>query len=255
MDLMTISGLAMGLFSVWYVMNLEKITSLLLNPISFILVFGGTISATMMSYPFKMLKVVPKAFIIMFFPSKRNSTTETINRLVQLSETAKRNGIDSLQNEIKTLTDRFMIDGIQMIIDNLDPDTIRENLQKEIIFTRKRHQQISGIFRTMGTYSPIFGLLGTLIGVVKVLKNLSDPTSMGKSMATGITTTFYGIFGANFIFLPVSAKLNAHSEDELLLKEVEIEGILAIQNGEIPILVKKKLEAFLAYKFRARKGK
>lgn len=255
MDLMTVIGLVMGLGTVYYVMNAGGITALLLNPNAAILVFGGTFAATMISYPYKVLKVGPKALMMIFFPSKSNTPEETVNTLLQLSESAKRNGIDSLQNEIGRLRDRFMIDGIQMVVDNLDPDVIRENLQKEIIFTRKRHQQVAGIFRTMGTYAPIFGLLGTLIGVVQVLRNLSDPEAMGTSMAIAVTTTFYGIFGTNFIFLPVAAKLTVHSEDELLLKEVVIEGILSIQDGEIPILVKKKLEAFLAYKLRSKKIK
>lgn len=255
MDLMTVFGLIIGLSSVFYVMHVGGITALLLNPQAAILVFGGTIAATMISYPYKVLKIAPKALMMIFFPSRRNTPYETVNTLVQLSEVAKRNGVDSLSGEIGKIQDRFMIDGIQMVVDNLDPEVIRENLQKEIIFTRKRHQQVGGIFRDMGTYAPIFGLLGTLIGVVQVLRNLSDPEQMGTSMAIAVTTTFYGIFGTNFIFLPVAAKLTVHSEDELLLKEVVIEGILAIQDGEIPILVKKKLESFLAYKLRSKKVK
>ena len=127
---------------------------------------------------------------------------------------------------------------------------MRENLNKEIHFTRERHEEVGGIFRIMGTYSPVFGLLGTLIGVVQVLKNLSDPKSLGASMAIAVTTTFYGIFGANFIFLPICTKLQVLSERELLLKEVAIEGILALQNGDIPLVVSQKLKAYLAYKIR-----
>ena len=204
MDLMTVLGLALGLGAVYYVMQAGNITALLINPNAAVLVFGGTFAATMISYPFKVLKSAPKALMMIFFPSKINTPSETVNTLLRLTESAQRNGIDRLQNDIGELKDRFMIDGIQMVIDNLDPDVIRENLQKEIIFTRKRHHQVSGIFRTMGTYAPIFGLLGTLIGVVQVLRNLSDPESMGASMAIAVTTTFYGIFGTNFIFLPAS---------------------------------------------------
>jgi len=250
MDLMTVIGMIIGLAAVYYCMYVGDIVAYLFNFPSFVLVAGGTIASTMISYPFKVLKVVPKALMMAFFPSKRNSPSETVNTLVQLSETAKRNGIDSLQAEIRTLKDRFMIDGIQMVIDNLDPEVIRDNLLKEILFTRKRHQQVAGVFKMMASFAPVFGLLGTLIGVVQVLRNLSNVESMGSGMAVAVITTFYGIFSTNFIFLPVSAKLTVHSEEELLLKEVVIEGILSIQAGEIPILVKKKLEAFLAYKLR-----
>jgi len=105
----------------------------------------------------------------------------------------------------------------------------------------------------MAGYAPIFGLLGTLIGVVQVLKNLTDPESIGSSMAVAITTTFYGIFGANFLFSPAAGKLTALTEQEVLLKEVAIEGILSIQSGDIPTVVARKLHAYLAY--RTRKGK
>ena len=175
--------------------------------------------------------------------------------IVRLAEKARRDGVLSLQNEIPKLRDRFFADGIRMVLDNLNPEIIRENLEKEIVFIRKRHQQISGIFRTMGTYAPIFGLLGTLIGVVQVLRNLSNPQTMGASMAIAVSTTFYGIFGTNFVFLPIAGKLSVYTEEELLIKEVIIEGILSIQKGEIPLIVSKKLEAYLSSKLRKRKGR
>jgi len=252
MDLMTILGLIMGCGAVYYVMARGQITALLFNLSAAILVFGGTFASTLITYPFKIIKQVPKALRLVIFPSKRYTASEAIETLVRLAEVARRGGIGVLANEIHNLRDNFLIDGIQMLLDNLDPELIRENLEKEIIFTRRRHQQVSGVFRTMGTYAPIFGLLGTLIGVVQVLRNLADPKTMGASMAIAVTTTFYGIFGTNFVFLPIAGKLNAHSEEELLIKEVMIEGILSIQKGEIPLIVERKLQAFLAYKFRKR---
>ncbi len=253
MDLMTVIGLVLGIGAVYYVMIQGQITALLFNINAAILVFGGTFASTLITYPFKLIKQAPKALKIVFFPSQRYSPSQVIRTLVRLTEMAKRSGIGSLKNEIPSIKDDFLADGIQMLLDNLDQEIIRENLEKEIVFTRKRHQQISGIFRTMGTYSPIFGLLGTLIGVVQVLRNLSDPKTMGASMAIAVTTTFYGIFGTNFIFLPIAGKLNVNSEDEILLKEVIIEGILSIQKGEIPIIVSKKLQAFLAHRLRGKR--
>ena len=250
---MTLIGLVLGIGAVYYVMAQGQIVSLLFNINAAILVFGGTFASTLITYPFKLIKQIPKALKIVLFPVKRYPPNRIIRTLVGFAETAKRSGIGGLQNEMPNIRDNFLADGIQMLLDNLDPEIIRENLEKEIIFTRKRHQRVSGIFRTMGTYSPIFGLLGTLIGVVQVLRNLSDPQTMGASMAIAVTTTFYGIFGTNFIFLPIAGKLSVNSEDEILLKEVIIEGILSIQKGEIPIIVSKKLQAFLAYKLRERR--
>lgn len=255
MDLMTIIGLCIGLGSTYYVMVQGKIAYLLLNPDAAILVLGGTLGATLITFPWKILRQAPGAIWMIFFPQRKDKPAVIINALVRLSEKAKTSGISSLLGEIKDRSNHFLIDGVQMMVDDLDPEVIRENMEKDITFIRRRHQQISGIFRTMGTYAPIFGLLGTLIGVVQVLRNLTDPTSMGASMAIAVTTTFYGIFLTNFVFLPISGKLTIHSDDELLLKEVMIEGLLAIQKGDIPIIVTKKLETFLSYKIRVKEIK
>lgn len=169
---------------------------------------------------------------------------------MRLAELSKRGGIDALEHELGNTRDRFLADGLRMVVNSLPPELIRENLEKEIAFTRLRHQQLSNVFKMLGTYAPVFGLLGTLIGVVQILQNLTDPQSLGQAMAIAVTTTFYGIFGTNFFFLPVAGKLNAHSDAEMLTKEVVIEGVLAVQAQEVPALVSLKLQAFLSYRLR-----
>lgn len=255
MDLMTVIGLLLGAASVYYVMAHGQIVHLLFNLDAAILVFGGTIACTLIAYPWRVIKQAPKALKLIFFPPKELLHTQGIEILVRLAEQAKRNGIESLQNDIHTLKDKFMINGVQMLIDGIEADIVRENLEKEIICIRQRHQKVGSIFRTMGTLSPIFGLLGTLIGVVQVLRNLTDPQSMGASMAIAVTTTFYGIFGANFLFLPTAIKLNEYSEDEILTKELTIEGVISIQQGDLPLIVRKKLESFLSAKLKEKSTK
>lgn len=252
MDVMTVLGLLIGIGSTYYVMVKGEIAYLMLNPDAAILVIGGTIGATLITFPWKVLRQVPKAIWLVFFPQREDKPAKVITTMVELAQKAKTKGITSLSGEVKDQSNHFLIDGVQMMVDDLDPEVIRENMEKDITFIRRRHQQVSGIFRTMGTYAPIFGLLGTLIGVVQVLRNLTDPQSMGASMAIAVTTTFYGIFLTNFVFLPIAGKLTVHSDDELLLKEVVIEGLLAIQKSDIPIIVSKKLETFLSYKIRKR---
>ena len=144
----------------------------------------------------------------------------------------------------------FFRDSLLMVIEGIELETIHEKLEKEIAIVRRRHHQVSSLFRSMGGYSPIFGLLGTLIGVVQVLRNLTDAQSMGASMAIAVTATFYGIFGANFLFLPIAGKLTIYSEDEILIKELFARGVMAIQKGEVPLVVERQLEAFLAYRLR-----
>lgn len=253
LDFMTIIGLTMGLGVIYYVMAQGGVTNLLFNRDAALLVYGGTMGSILITYPWSVLRHAPKALYLILFPPKSENPRVIIQSLVRMAELSKRAGIAALQDELKNIKSDFLVDGIQMVIDGLSGDVIRENLLKEIEFVRKRHHQISGVFRSMGTYAPIFGLLGTLLGVVQVLKNITDPKAMGDSMAIAVTATFYGIAGANFLFLPIAGKLNAHTEEELLLKEVSIEGILSIQNGEIPLLVSRRLQSFLAYRMRQKK--
>jgi len=252
-DLMSLFGLTIGLGAIYIVMYWGGTVHLLWHKDAFVLVFGGTFASIMIATPWSLFKNVPRALMSVFFSRQRLSPRQVITLLVSYAEKAKRSGIASLQEDIGQLKDRFLSDGIMMAIDGLDIDLIRENLMKEIIFIRKRHYQVSNVVRTMGTFAPIFGLLATLLGIVQVLKGISDPKSLGASMAIAVTGTFYGICSANFLFLPVANKLEAQTESELLLKEVIIEGILSIQQGDIPLIVSRKLQAFLAYQLREKR--
>lgn len=252
-DLMTLLGLSIGFGSVWIVMYWGGTSHLLWHKEAFILVFGGTFASMLISTPAHLFFRMPIALTKVLFVRRTLKPKVLIETLVSFAEKSKREGIYSLQEELVRAKDRFLADGIRMIVDGLDPQLIRENLLKEIIFIRKRHHQVSNAIRSMGTFSPIFGLLATLFGVVQVLKSISDPKSLGTSMAIAVTGTFYGIAAANFLFLPTANKLDAHTEEELLLKEVMIEGILSIQRGDIPIIVNRRLQAFLASRFRSKK--
>jgi chemotaxis protein MotA len=251
MDFMTILGYLIGGGAMFYVMWTGHVVNLLFNSEAAILVFGGTIGCTLITYPWKIIKVMPRAVLMMFVPPKRILPDSAIKMLIELAEKAKRMGVESLQSELVKLQVPFLKDSLQMVIDGLEPETIHEKLEKELAIVRRRHYQVSSIFRSMGGYSPIFGLLGTLLGVVQVLRNLTDAQSMGASMGIAVTATFYGIFAANFIFLPIAGKLTIYSEDELIIKELITRGILAIQKGEVPLVVERKLEAFLAYRLRS----
>lgn len=252
MDIMTVLGLACGLGSIYYVLHHGGMLGLIVNMEAFILIFGGTAGSVFISYPWKVLKTVPRALLMVLIPPRKTTYSQLILAFVHLAEKARRDGVDSLQSEVTGSKHPFLRDGLQMIADGLDPDVVKERLEREILLTRQRHMQITAIFRSAGTFAPIFGLLGTLIGVVQVLRNLTDPTSMGASMAIAMTASFYGIFSANFFFLPIASKLNYHSEDELLLKELIAKGISALQRGDIPLVMSKKLEAYLSYRLRVK---
>jgi chemotaxis protein MotA len=175
-----------------------------------------------------------------------------MSRLLTLSSRARRSSMESLEMDMRQTNDFFLANGLKMIADGIPAGTIRSNLEKEIYFIRLRHNEISNVFRNMATYAPIFGLLGTLVGVVEVMLNLTDPRTMGMHMAVAMTATFYGIFGANFLFLPIAGKLQSYSEQELFLKEVMIEGVLSIQRQEVPAILSRRLESYLNRRNRSK---
>lgn len=250
MDLMTIVGLLLGFGAVYFVMARGEILHLVFNIDAVVLVFGGTIATIFIAYPLATIKEIPKALSFMFFPKKKEHPIEMIDLLVKFSEKTKRGGVESLQNELNTVKNKFLANSFKMLIDGFEPDFVRDYMEREIMYIQQRHQKVSSVFRLMATVSPIFGLLGALIGVIQVLKNITDPKTMGSSMAIAMTTSFYGIFGANFLFLPVAVKLSEYSESEILNMELVIEGVISIQKGDVPLLTEKKLEAFLSKRLR-----
>lgn len=245
MDLMTILGWVIGLGAIGWVLGGEETVHFFLNVRAIILVFGGTVGATLLTYPWSILRRTPFAILLFIFPGRRESSDSVMSRVLNVAGRARRTSMESLEMDVRQTRDVFLANGLRMIADGLPANLIRANLEKEIHFIRLRHQEIANVFRNMATYAPIFGLLGTLVGVVEVLLNLSDPRTMGTHMAVAMTATFYGIFGANFLFLPIAGKLQAYSEQELFLKEVMIEGILSIQNKEVPAILARRLQAYL----------
>jgi len=250
MDLMTIFGAVTGIGVVLYILSVGNMTRFLLNPEAVILIYGGTLGSVLISYPWSALRHVPNALKMMLFPPRRPSPQLLIKTFVDLAEKARREGNESLASAVPTVPHPFMADGLQMLLDGLDVDVMRDRFERDILATRHRHMQVSAIFRSAGSYAPIFGLLGTLIGVVQVLRNITNPTAMGASMAVAMTASFYGIFSANFMFLPIAAKLNFYSEEEMLNRELIAKGMLCLASGEVPWLISRKLEGYMAFHLR-----
>jgi len=228
------------------VLSAGNIIHMLFNPLALIIVFGGTFSATLIAYPWAVIKEIIPSLRILLFPSKHTDKDmeEMINFLITLAEKARREGVESLGAELPRIENKFLSHGVQMLVDGLEQDVIKDNLDREIFYTRHNQQKVSGAFRTMATVAPIFGLLGTLMGVVEMLRNMSNPTSMGAAMSNAVTATFYGIFSAN-VFIPIATKLTDHSERDIISKEMIAEGVMAIQQGDVPTIVRKKLTAFI----------
>ncbi|MHB9027365.1 MAG: motility protein A, partial [Candidatus Latescibacterota bacterium] len=160
--------------------------------------------------------------------------------------TARREGILSLEQAAMQVDDEFLKNGITLAVDGTEPEYIREIMTTEMDNIAERHKNGAAIMEAMGTYAPAFGMIGTLIGLVIMLRNMNDPSSIGAGMAVALITTFYGAVLANLVFMPIAGKLRLRSAHELLLKELCIQGIMAIQSGDNPRIVESKLKAFLS---------
>ena len=216
---------------------------------SIVIVLGGTIASTITSYPIqnflKTGKVIKKAFL-----HKEYSPDETIAKIIELANIARKEGLLSLEEQGEELDDDFLQKGIMLIVDGTDPELVRNILETELIFLEERHAEGQSIFETMGTYAPAYGMLGTLIGLINMLKHLDDPSTIGPNMSVALVTTFYGSFLANVIFLPLAGKLKIKSDKEILVKGLMVEGLLSIQAGENPRIIEEKLKTFISPEMR-----
>lgn len=254
MDLASIAGLVVGVgFILFGIMSGGSIVLFIDIP-SFLIVAGGTMGATLLNYPLSevisVIKVVQKAFL-----HKEESPTGIINLLVSFAETARREGILSLEQKASTLEDEFLKKGINLAVDGTEPEYIKEIMTTEVDYISDRHRKGASIFEAMGLYAPAFGMIGTLIGLIKMLATMNDPSTIGGSMAIALITTFYGALIANLVCIPIAGKLKTRSNNEMLLKTLCIEGIMSIQSGDNPRIVEGKLKAFLAPSMRIEEAK
>ncbi len=212
---------------------------------SVLIVIGGTICASLASYPLKSMigitKVIAKAF-----KSSQTDLNDDIDLIIKIANVARREGLLSLENQIAEMDNPFLKKGIMLIVDGSDPELIKNIMQTELVFLSERHATSQGMLDQMAAYAPAFGMIGTLIGLINMLKQLDDPDALGPGMAVALVTTFYGSFLANVVFTPLSRKLRAFSSHEYLQKELLLEGMLSIQDGENPRIIKDKLTAFIA---------
>lgn len=244
MDLASIIGITIGLGCVSYGILIGSSLLLFWDMPSFLIVVGGTTGATLLNYPLKevigVIKVVKKAFL-----HAEQSPTKIIELLVGFAEVARREGILSLEQKAEQLEDEFLKRGITLAVDGTEPEYIKEIMTTEMEYISERHKTGAGVFEAMANYAPAFGMIGTLIGLVQMLVNMNDPSTIGPSMAVALITTFYGAMIANLICTPIAGKLKTRSANELLLKELCVQGIMAIQSGDNPRIVEGKLKAFL----------
>lgn len=212
---------------------------------SMTIVLGGTLAVTMMAFPASDLKAFMKIMMITLF-QKGSSPSEEIERIVEYANLARREGLLALESKLQEVEDTFFAKGIQLVIDGFSAETVRDIMELEAEWQGQRHWTGKKLFEQMAAFSPAFGMIGTLVGLVQMLQDLSDPSSIGIGMATALLTTLYGAMAANMVFIPLAGKLEIRAKMEVLLRSLMIEGVVAVQSGEKPQLIKEKLKGFLA---------
>ena len=221
----------------------------LINIPAALLVFGGTLGAATVSFRMEQIRSLPD-ILRQAFREPGRDPGDVIRLLVRFSERARREGLLTLEAESRRLEDPFLQKAVRLAIDGLDPDDLRVILETEIEFLRARHRIGESMFITLGGFAPTLGIIGTVMGLIHMLANLSDPGKMGPLIAGAFIATLYGVSSANLLFLPLANKLRGRSQEEALICGIMIEGVLAIQAGDNPRIVDEKLKSFLAPRLR-----
>ncbi|ADI02631.1 MAG TPA: flagellar motor protein [Syntrophothermus lipocalidus] len=246
MDLTSLIGLIIGLAGLilGFVLEEGKV-GMLLKETAALIVFGGTIGAVTVSFSSEELKTIPY-FLKVVFTNKKIEFGETIDQLVQVADKARREGLLSLETQLEELENEFMRRALQLVIDGTDPELTRNMLEMEIEAFEKRQKLGVDIFNAAGGFAPTMGIIGTVMGLVQVLSNVSEPDKLGGAIAVAFIATLYGIFSANILWIPFAGKIKVKTEKEVKLMELVLEGVLSVQAGENPRVIREKLMTFLA---------
>ena len=234
MDIATLLGMIVGLSLVIGAIIIGGAVDVFVNVPGMMIVIGGTLAAIMVAFPFEEVVQALVAGLKMF-GSRKTRTRDVVNIMVKVAEISRREGLKK---------------SCQLIADNADPSLIRDTLMIEITAMRRRHQIAQDVFKRLASLAPSFGMMGTLIGLIQMLSNLKDPSTVGPAMAVALLTTFYGSMMSTILFIPIGAKLRARTLQEELSLQIIFEGGKSILENNNPMLVYEKLSSFLAPKER-----
>ncbi|WP_077621242.1 flagellar motor protein MotP [Sediminibacillus massiliensis] len=218
---------------------------------SIFIVIGGLCAALLIHFNLAQIKLTHRVLKEAFNNNDHN-LQELIQLFIRLSERARREGLLALENELDEVDDLFIKKGILLAVDGIEPDMITEIMNAEITAMEERHWKGRAIIEKAGEYAPAWGMIGTLIGLVLMLNNLQDPSTLGPNMAVALLTTFYGTVLANLVFIPMAGKLENKTDEEIFYKQIIIEGVIGVQSGQNPRILEEKLGAFLPTEMKER---
>jgi len=243
-DIATIIGMVLGVFVIVGAILMGGMPQMFFDPASVVVVCIGAVAALFTAFPLGNILGLPKVMMKTVF-SKPVAVDAILAQLVSFAEVARRDGILALENHVDEIEDALLVQGIQMAVDGTDPELIEAIMEADLENMISRHEVSKGIFDCLGKYAPAFGMIGTLIGLVTMLGDMSDPSGIGAGMAVALLTTLYGAIIANVVFLPLADKLALRSNEEILAKTIVIKGVISIQSGDNPRVVEQKLKTFL----------
>jgi chemotaxis protein MotA len=254
MDFMTILGIGLGLSLVLGAIAMSGSIMIFWSFSSILITVGGSFAALLINFQMPQITMVLRITKNAFFDEMQD-IGELIQLFVRLGQKARREGLLALEDDLADFDDTFLVNGLQMVIDGLEPELIRDIMDTEINATVSRHKLGQDLFRAWGALAPAFGMIGTLIGLIQMLTNLNDPSKIGPGMAVALLTTFYGALMANLLLIPMAGKLAIRSDAEIALKEAVVEGILSIQAGTNPRILQEKMKAFASPRQRENMNK
>jgi len=253
-NLATLIGLGLGVIGILlgYMMEGGQPASLINIP-ALIIVACGTMAGAFVSFGLPQMLGLPKLFLRTILTTAPHAE-HIVPQFVTMADKARREGLLSLESDASAQSDAFMKKGLMLMIDGTDPELLREILEIDIEALEHRHEENFKVFEALGGFAPTAGIIGTVMGLITVLSNLANPAELGHKIAGAFIATFYGIFSANIFFLPMGAKLKGMSREEVYVRRMTMEGILAIQAGDNPRVVQEKLESYLSPKARGKKA-
>ena len=251
MDLGTILGLVVALGGLVMSVLVEGGSlRALVNGSAALIVFGGSLGATMISLPLSATLRVPVVLKQAFF-TRRHSPAAVVQLLTRLARVARRDGVLALEAELATIDDEFVRRGIGLVVDGTDSEVAQDILHTEMEARSERHRLAGKFFGTIGGLAPTLGVTGTVMHLVHVLGHLEDPSGIGPAIAAAFLATLYGVASANVIFLPLASKLQVRSEEEQFMHQMVALGVQSLQAGDSPLVVTERLKAFLPPALRA----
>jgi chemotaxis protein MotA len=244
-DIATIVGILLGFMVIISAIVAGGGWEMFIHIPSMAITIGGMLCATLIHFSLPqflgIFSVIKKTII-----AKIPSQSDLVQNMVNYAAINRRDGALALEQEIHKLSNSFFIKGLQMVVDGQDPEVIRDLMSMEVQHLQERHSTGKKILEFMGAAAPAFGMIGTLIGLVQMLRSLDSPDAIGGGMAVALLTTFYGALAANLIFIPLAGKLGIYSKAEIIAIEMIVEGICAVAQGDNPTVVREKMQAFIS---------